>query len=298
VISNSYKMVGLLILDYYNLTDMTDILEKASKWGVAVVLLGYINIYSYYFWFGFSIYPYLETSEIIFSFSSMIIPIALILGVRLVMMYQENQLKEYEAERTKELLEKMNASPTSDKPKWTLLNFFASIVAVPISWIKWEWLRKAILFVVAVIYAYVSIFLLVVAVVLIFGLFSIIRLNDFSWEILFYAFFIVVLMTIDVFTMRSESKTKVYTIYAGAILFFILVRSHSSYNSVMDKNPKYKAALVLSDGAVKTTNDSTIFYIGSTRQYYFYHNIQTSENIVIPASTVKEARITELRLGL
>lgn len=274
---------------------MTEILDKVSKWGIAIVVLGYINVYLYYNYFGISIYPYLETSEIIFSFSSIIPSLAIILFLHLLMMYFDYINREHREQQIEEMIAAIKNKPLKEENKKE--GWFEIILDFILKPFKKVWLIKTIAYSFAFLFCIGFLSFIFVVIGLILGAVSAIRLPDLSWELLFYAFFIVGFLMIETIIRNEKSPNKVYLIYAGAIVLFIFIRTHAAYNMIKDNKPKYTTQLLLNDGTWKKSNDS-ILYIGTTKQFYFYHNIKTSENIVIPTATVREVRIKELRTGL
>lgn len=66
--------------------DFNEIKEIVPILTIGIVLLGFFNVYHYYSLFGIVITPYLETTEIIFSFSSLFISLIFIFSLLLVVL--------------------------------------------------------------------------------------------------------------------------------------------------------------------------------------------------------------------
>ena len=262
---------------------MLRLVNEISKISILVILLGYLNLYFYYFFFGIEIYNFLDTAEIIFSFSSLI-PTSLIL----VTMYTFGEYfrylnREEEEAKMKRIIERMEKEKLEPKKEKKTFSFN----------IKNRILRKLVLFAVTIFLTLISQLMLL----LVFAALASIQVTSSSWNLIFELTFAILLMIVYVLYPRQASKQKLY--FGMTVLFalFLVIRNNAAHNSVINGNPRYSANIQMHDGTLMTSNDS-IAYIGSTRQYHFFHDIKTKENFIIPNSTIKEIKLKELRGGV
>jgi hypothetical protein len=269
---------------------MAELIDKISKYGLVLIFLGYLNIYFYYDYFGIQIYHYLEASEIIFSFSSLIqtfyFALILVLLASISAHLRKDEFEKIVADaRTKaaqDVKEKVGEERPSSKTQAEKKKF----------WVRVK--EKAVLIVVALI----GNALFYVLFLLVGGFLSNLKIDNSKVKLVFEMAFVLCLLLIYTFVPRkSRNSTAVYFGYLSIVVAFLYIRTYSSYTLVKDNNAKYSAAITLDDQNLISSNDS-IKYVGSVRQYHFLHNIKSGENIVIPSATVKKIVIKELRGGL
>jgi len=268
---------------------MLRLINEISKISILIILLGYINLYFYYFFYGLEIYNFLDTTEIIFSFSSLI-PTSLIL----ISMFTFGEFfrylnKEEEEGRLKKTTVEIEKKKQDNEDK-------AELEKVKKKFrfhIKSNILRKAFIGVIAIVLTLISQFFLL----LIFALLAGLEVTSSDWNLIFELSFAIFLMIVYVFSRRQTNKQKLYLGMVVLFALFLVIRNNAAHNAVTNGNPKYYVEIQMLDGQLIKSNDS-LTYIGSTKQYHFFHNIKSKENSIIPNSAVKEIKLKELRGGV
>jgi len=268
---------------------MLRLINEISRISILIILLGYINLYFYYFFYGLEIYNFLDTTEIIFSFSSLI-PTSLVL----ISMFTFGEFfrylnKEEEEARMKKIMEEVEKKKKEKEEK----SESEKVNRQFRFHIKSNILRKALIGIIAVVLTFISQFFFL----LIFALLAGLEVTSSSWNSIFELSFAIFLMIVYTFSRRQANKQKLY--FGMTVLFalFLVIRSNAAHNAVIKGNPKYSVEIQMLDGQIMKSNDS-LTYIGSTKQYHFFHNIKSKENSIIPNSTVKEIKLKELRGGV
>lgn len=104
-------------------------------------------------------------------------------------------------------------------------------------------------------------------------------------------------------TMRIRTSARLVTMNSTSItllitfLLIIIAESRMSYALNKSGHPKYDVRLELNNGTYVASRDS-LLYVGSTSNYYFFHNFKTENNAIIPKSSVLKENQKQLRIGL
>lgn len=231
---------------------------------VLIILLGYLNTYSLYYWFGIPIHNYLDTSEIIFSFSdilpeiaSIIIMVAVLFGIEPILYYKVPSTSEIKSGH--DPLKKLITVMLLAFGFIVLITLYAAILTI------YQLLTNFILISVAVL-----IILLYSSIALYLSYYRLKKYNKpFSFNKLFNS---IIIFTIIVFTM---------------VLAF---RNYHRYLLIIDGKPKLELVIDRSFGSNETN-----FYIGSTKNYIFFFDSIGQKVEIYPQTEVKFMQIRELR---
>lgn len=267
------------------LKSLKDYLPLAS---ILLILAGVFNIDNYYSRFGIDIITYLDATEVLFSFASIytrtVLPI-IILGLLFVYYFNYKYVRmKKNIEKVVEILDKENPEEES------IATFNTSL----------EKLRNE---------ARIKIYLFLVVTIL-FNIFIshsdiFIRIHEFAYSFLYLL--IILFLGVILFSYNTIKKSsasvpiffKFETFFIITIILFsaMYVRNEIKATNLTKGYAKHSVILRLDDLRSISTNDS-IMFVGSTRNYYFFHNRNSKLNKVIAASKVKEVLQKELRTGI
>jgi hypothetical protein len=268
---------------------------------VAMIILSYLNHYLYFYYFGIPIYNYLDATEIIFSFSS-VIP-ALFIGIVLYMLmtFSDHYLREQREEEMKRFIERMEKRKLeeqqkpkkSESKKFSLVGWIFSKIPVKYHSIaKWFY----ILPVVAIQFMVIMAVMITTLFVLPALLFDNLVVIDNEWEYIFYFIFILIIAMINTLAPKGARITNVT--YLAIIVIFITYKTRASYNAAIRGRPKYNIEIVLSNSETVKSDTAQLIHIGSTRNYHFLYNTKDKSSRIIPNSEVRDLVLRELRTGL
>jgi hypothetical protein len=284
----------LTILDNFN--------KRLPMFSAVVIVLGFLNSFLYYHYFGIPVYNYLETSEIIFSFSS-IVPILLSSSFAYLMMnVWEYIFRKQREEQEKRVLQRLQTEKETVKQEKPEKDPWWSTLLLPLFLKTPGWFHPIAWFIIKlliaiIVYASIAAGFTVIAMLAVL-LFTKVTLLTFNNEAFFTLLFFMVVGIVRMFLPRQIVLVKSMAIYFAIILLFILLRTRAAYNAVIEGNPKYNVSLNLGAEPPIVSDTTTLLYVGSTRNYHFFHNNKKGENLVIPNSKVSATKIVELRTGV
>lgn len=223
-----------------------ELTEYVPSVTVVLIVLGYTNHYFYYYHFGIPIYNYLDVSEIIFSFSS-IIPSAFVAVIFIVFASLSDTY--YKAERDAELdrlierikKRRLDEKQPESKTKRTLSLFVWIISKVPSRYHS----TVKVLYLIPLlgIKLAAGLILLIIGLELPYYLFRHVVLLDFQSELIFYGIFVAIIVTVITFAPKGARLTNV--IYLAVFVAFISLKTRASYNAIMASNPTHSVEITL-----------------------------------------------------
>lgn len=233
-----------------------------------IILLGVIRLYFFYQYFGIDIIPYLDFSEILTSFLNKIIVIIFPMAIFLTMsiLSKHQAIREGNAEKIKKIFR---------------VKEFKSRIKLYLNLFIYDLLIYFIIVVVGYI-----------IVKLIYG-------GEYPWWPILYiilgafasVLLLIVFYEISIFAYRnsfSEFETRrYYLLFIGAIAFSLVALSgHIEAKYLVEQNNKTLSKISLSNSNTLTSNTLS-FYIGKTKNYFFYYNCRDKSYQVYPMSNVE-----------
>lgn len=241
--------------------DLKTALDFVSLLSLVMIILGYFNIHTYYYTnFRISIYQYLEPTEVLFSFASVILNFSII--VLLYFFFEVMDIWYYDESQSKWLSQdEFKRKFGVAKSKFLLLSML--VVQVYCGFVGGFYL---VLYEPDSHYEYNEYVMFFLIVVVPFALLYVVILND---KVL-------------------RSRTSILTLSFGLMLFFMyLYLKNDIETKLLSKGiQKDNITLVFDDGAIIRSNADTV-YIGGTSRYHFFRLTATDENLVVPSQHVK-----------
>jgi hypothetical protein len=100
-----------------------------------------------------------------------------------------------------------------------------------------------------------------------------------------------------IFVLRNHQ----IIIYSSLLIIFFLSISNKSIarmENILKQGGKFKVDLLLNTFQKEIHTNKTFVFLGQTKNYYFFRNLKSDTNIIIPTSTIIEARLVRLRMSL
>lgn len=219
---------------------------------VYIIILGLINVYSYYSNFQIEIYQYISITEIGIILTKELFFLCLFSCIVIVLIIG---YKDYANRIGKQ----------SIRQKRHLIFLFRV-------------LKRAFFLV------FISTFLILLLINL--ELFLVVDKD----LIMFYTSFFLLVMTIPIFIFRFKFLIKTFGIEKTVVFLFVLTTislmlTSASYSSYRTRHGKYYGTIVMTSDSTYISTDSS-FYIGKTQSYIFIHNAKDTSTISIPADRV------------
>jgi len=279
---NSYRLWQLLghlkrpprITSTKNNPASSDILDLVGKSlpiaTLLIICLGYFNIHTYYHFFGIKIYNYLDVSEIIFSFVSILDEIFMtllgVIGAIIVLIVAKDVREGY-------ISEIRSAG---------------------------NWINKAIL------YTYAVIMLVSIVYSILKSYFYeatglekierwIINFLSLNMDSVFLILFVVLpaiiiyFLYVEVNADKSLVRISITASLLVAFFAYIYVRNYVFSFQIKRGIPYNQVELICLNGKQVKSNKMWLF-IGATKNYYFFSNVISHTNMIIPSSQVIEER--------
>lgn len=234
--------------------------------GAFVIVNGYINILSYYLLFDIRVYSFIETSEILLAFTVKFLQNFLLMAIPFL-------LAAVPVFKDRYIIQGDSIKPRGFS--------FAPSEQTPI-------LLGSLMF------------LIIASIVFYFSFKASLDLErnppPIGASFLFPA--VALLILIHVSINRNVGFVSRFTI--SMIVAFvvttasILLSNYSAYRRLVKGEPISFVQLDLNDGKKLETSD-TVLFIGSTRNYYFFRNIKSDINIIIPVSGVQRIRTRDYK---
>lgn len=271
---------------------MQKILKYLPLFSALLILIGYLNYFSFYKSFDIEISSYLTTGELLLSFLPLTVPILIILLFFFFML--TGVLVTLSFKKDKQI-------DDSDDDSVSLTLFFHTIKRL-LDDLKNKKLSKF----------YKIGFFPVYIIALIIGLF-------------FIAFFSFYLFTIVEYTISGNSEFKIPALILilssllwiplifdlinriynnpnkdtlqnlkfGFVLFIfitlVVITNKESAFKIKHGQPKYNVTLELPDSTIKT--DSNFVFIGKTKDYLFLRNLKEDRNVIFSSTNIKRLEI-------
>jgi hypothetical protein len=277
-------------------TTMKKISEYLPLITVCTVLIGFLNIYNYYKYFGIEIFNYLDASEIIFSFSSLIFSIILVVPTLLISIIIGAINIEASKRQDREF-----TTLKIDEDQFTLMDVILLIA---------KWGYENYLLIPVLVFFPIYIYDLITnkeaqskmteGMSLAYGAASLM--------FIYKVFKVIIFDPLNKSLLSDRVKQKFPTfdtirflrnsfLLIGFIMF-LFIRNYIRYKNLKNGYSKFEVSLLNNtDNIVVATNDS-LYFIGATRGYYIFNNIRSGTNLIIDASDIRTANIKEVREGI
>jgi hypothetical protein len=230
----------------------------------AVIVVGYINIHSFYTNFQIDIYSYLETSEIVFSFASIAYDLVFyLLGLSMYLLLTSiipNFFSPHGIES------RQFDKKRGNKTFWTIV-----VLLIVISGIAFGETRLA-------------------------NQRGLLYVPDRA-NIVFDSIVIIPVLFVDYYLKAFYSILDSLRPYILIVLsfflfvFYVSMLNRAYYDVLSEGITKYQVELSLND-STNINSSKTLIFLGQTRKYFFFRDLQSSTNIIIPNHRVDEIRQT------
>lgn len=254
-----------------------------------LVIIGYVNLHSFYISFGINIYNYIDSLELILSFSPILyelsfMALSTILGLSLSAIFRKSESNE-KSETSDNSKIKIIDRDFISKAHWTeyLNELFSAIT-------KRGHLYLIVLWSIAFFYILYN--------------YEPEKLANISEAMLGAIYFLFLFMFLNTwisleshFGLKNVNRVMVLVL----IVSFTLTVYVISYNKIKAKNiilgnPKYEVVIETNEKTIRT--DSTTHFIGSTREYQFLYDRQNEIVVVVGNSGIKQLTVKQLRTGI
>lgn len=253
---------------------------------IGVVVISFLNLTFYYSQFGVAIQNYIEVSEIIFSLTTFTSTIYLIAYLVLFILTAYRKKDTPGLSGDKKILEFLEKYKESNKK-------IVRLLVRPIT-------EKTL---------YIMILLISIGLLL-FRLQSSTRnaelensASSFDLDCLALIFLTSCLLaTVSLYKRQMEefSDQQVYIFFLSIIVLsftFLGYRNQRKADLVKLGKPKFSVTLKTDSNKIYKTSDS-LLYIGATKGYYFLYNTSDKTTVIIPANTLVEHQVIQIRSGL
>jgi len=265
-----------------------------------LIILGYINLYSYYSYFDIEIHNYLTVTEIALSFTSILATLIVVSFTRMLGMLiilSRNKISK-NSEMSDELID-----------GWKRIRQAYKIFCYKRIRKRFS-IKTKIGVIVQALFNNFTISISVVSYFAYTAIYNYILGGKTFLEIGEFSLYITLLFTytyISDFLYKFIAKIYRNLVgefnnqYAYAILTcFIVIVFVLSYNAVKSKKillgyPLYRVTIKTDTETIKTSRE--IIYIGSTNQYVFLRNLNQKENIIINTNNIRKIKKKKLRNG-
>ena len=277
---------------------MDNAVKSISVIYFALILLGYINLYSYYWFFDIEIYNYISATEIALSFTSILFTILLVSSGRIiVMLYHITTDKEvnrfdeikYDRKKLKSVFKILFNKKI--RPKFKLKTKIILVIGllcntnIVLLGVSLFWLYK-------LFYGYY------------YDVQELLKINEF---VLFISLLYMYIIIMDsafkriekfVFYVTGKKNWKLsYSILNFLIIIvFTLFFNTIKYKKVITGNPLYGLEIEMQKGILKT--DTNLVYIGSTNEYIFLRNLKEEKNVILKDDNIRIQYKKKLRKGM
>ncbi len=139
---------------------------------------------------------------------------------------------------------------------------------------------------------YISLNILIMSLIIGYGIFWDTFFDGDKYKILMCVFNLVLSVIITTLILKTHANSYIYKNAILVVVFTIhsvILNSTTDYISIR-YNKKYKGTIIKTSDTMIVSN-STLYYIGKTRNFVFLNNEKDSSVTVIPMSEVKELKI-------
>jgi hypothetical protein len=105
-------------------------------------------------------------------------------------------------------------------------------------------------------------------------------------------FLVFVVGTINYLPINIKNTTPIIFLLVTSLFYYEITNLLNAIST--ERNPRQYVNLTLQDNRNVVTNDN-FYFIGATKNYYFFRNRVSQNNIIIPSSEVKEVRMRKLK---
>lgn len=255
---------------------------------IILVVIGYVNLHSFYVNFGINIYNYIDSLELILSFSPILYELSFvafssILGLSIGAIFRKSEASTDQLIETNKI--KIIDREFISKAHWTeyIYELFTAITKRGHLYLIVIW-SVAFFF---VLYNYEPEKLVNISEAMLGSIYF-----------LFLFMFLSTWISLEShFSFKDINHITVFTL----ILSFTLTMYVFAYNKIKAKNillgnPKYELTFDTGDKMIKT--DSTMIYIGSTREYQFIYDKEKKSVTILNNSDLKQVTLKQLRTGI
>jgi predicted tellurium resistance membrane protein TerC len=265
--------------------------DKIPIISASLFLIGYLNYHFYFTQFDIFIYTYLSTTELIFSFLTLTIPIILTLSF-LVIIFIGGTLSIFRKEEISngEYDSDMFYEISSINRTWNSLKnvvmkkgkkIFDWVLGIPISIILFLLSIAVSLFLIGYIYLFIHDFISDEPYI---GFFGVLLLGIVWITFIFYR-----INDKKEQELKKRYKSMSFILLGALIIGLLWMSNNEKARKILNGNPQYNVQIQLNDITIKT--DSTVVYIGKTSDFIFLRDLSQNENIILSVDKVNEIRM-------
>lgn len=238
-----------------------------------MIFLGLVRIFAYYQYFGIEIIPYLEISEILLSFLNYIVLIVAVLAISLAWPFAKEDGETIEYYET----------------------FIKRIKRVKSFKSRFKQYSEQILIPLLLLCVFVSICFVIARVF--WNLFS---TEIFLWNRLLYVITVIISFSIAlIFYLEYEVSAyrnslnnfklrRLRLVSLSSLIFIIMVVEGTLEAWRLEKSYEDKFSKIILNSSEEIISNQDNFYIGKTKNYFFYYNNKDESYEVYPTSEIKK----------
>jgi hypothetical protein len=257
---------------------------------IILIVIGYVNLHSFYISFGVNIYNYIDSLELILSFAPILyelsfMALSTILGLSLNAIFRKSETTDNKNTSSEGSKIKIIDRDFISKAHWTeyLYELFSAIT-------KRGHLYLIVLWSIAIFFIMYN--------------YEPERLTNISESMLAAIYFLFLFMFLNTwisiemhFGLKDINRVMVLILIVSFTLtVYVISFNKIKAKNIMLGNPKYEMIMDTADGEIKT--DSTTHFIGSTREYQFLYDRINKKVIIFNGSNIKRLTVTQVRSGI
>jgi hypothetical protein len=250
-------------------------LELLSLASLSLILVSFVDSYFYYSEFDIEVYKYIDASEVILSFTNPLIDLlylgvvfAALLGFYILALSQ---------------VKKLNAKGKRNG----VMRLF---LVIPVMLLLNELSKRFPPWEVDERYFDILQLNIIIIGVLLYSLPS--AIEKYNPSVKYF-----LLSNFDKIFIKTFLKYFRFVVIVFIVFSHLHYRNYWKVTNLNQSGEKYKVDLYLTDGREIHTHNDFVF-VGSTKNYFFFRNLKSEINTVIPSSSVKEQRLKKVRRSL